>query len=484
MNAVMKAERGGAGKKTNNLNFLINLLDKDFIACYKLKSFNTKEVGDLYIMPFFNENALKTKKEDGMKKLVILVIAVFLALPVLSHAGAVDTKWDMTINGYVASFWQWSDQNDGQNWGPATAAARRTGADENRSDEQGNMAVQIDPRIGFNIKGPDTWGAKTSARLEFDFAGAYANTNGVGRIRHAYMKFDWANDSILFGNGPSPYRNTSVGLPPGVSTSVALPGAFGGPRSTQLMWERRYGKDFVSQFALVHPGQEGYKTTSSPTQYTESNYPNAEALVKYSSDACGKIGNSKLTFALAGVYGRMEIERPMVVINGRDTYSWYQDDGWWAQASFQIPIIPERQNNKAGALLFWMNAAAGQGLPSYGSAPAAVRRSGDDYSKVRAVAYEAALSVWLSNTVWVNGQYNSQDRNFSSRAALNAAETTWKRNQLFNLALFYAPNPAITLTAEIEQAPHELRQSIYHRYKSYKNYGTENAIRVGAYYYF
>ncbi|HEX2965439.1 MAG TPA: hypothetical protein VHO84_06620, partial [Syntrophorhabdaceae bacterium] len=234
-----------------------------------------------------------------MKKLVIVALAVLLAMPALSYAGAVTTRWDMTINGFVASIWQWSDQND-LIWGPGTAAARRTGTNENRADEIGNMAVQIDPRIGFNIKGPDTWGAKTSARMEFDFAGAYSGTNGVSRIRHAYMKFDWANDSVLFGNGPAPYRNTGVGLPPGVGTGVALPGAFGGPRSTQLMWEHRFSKSITTQFALVHPNQEGYKNAPAATQYSESMLPNAEGVFRYSSDACGRIGNSNLTFALAG----------------------------------------------------------------------------------------------------------------------------------------------------------------------------------------
>ena len=36
-----------------------------------------------------------------MKKLVIVAIAVFLAMPVLSHAGPVNNKWDMTIGGFV-----------------------------------------------------------------------------------------------------------------------------------------------------------------------------------------------------------------------------------------------------------------------------------------------------------------------------------------------------------------------------------------------
>jgi hypothetical protein len=54
-NPGVKTKRGDVSKGTNNLNFLINLLDKDFFACYKLKSFNTKEVGDLRYYALFNE---------------------------------------------------------------------------------------------------------------------------------------------------------------------------------------------------------------------------------------------------------------------------------------------------------------------------------------------------------------------------------------------------------------------------------------------
>ncbi len=99
------------GKKINNLNFLIILLDKGFSPCYKLKSFNAKEVGDQHIMSFlFVKTLLKLKKEEGMKKLVIIALAVFLAMPVLSHAAAVNNRWDMTIGGFVQFHGGYADQ--------------------------------------------------------------------------------------------------------------------------------------------------------------------------------------------------------------------------------------------------------------------------------------------------------------------------------------------------------------------------------------
>ena len=106
-----QSEKSDLKMEINNLNFLIIFLDKGFPPCYKLKSFNTKEVGDLHIMSFLMKKFLKQKKEEGMKKLVIVAIAVLLALPVLSHAGAVTTEWDMTIGGHALMSMSWASQD-------------------------------------------------------------------------------------------------------------------------------------------------------------------------------------------------------------------------------------------------------------------------------------------------------------------------------------------------------------------------------------
>jgi len=428
-----------------------------------------------------------------MKKLVIVALAVFLAMPVLSHAGAVNNRWDMTIYGFVGVFGQFSDQDDSM-WGASTTSARRTGMHENRSNEYGNFAVNIDPRISFAIKGPDTWGAKTSALFEFDFAGTTnsrrdVSNNGSARIRHAFMKFDWANDSLTFGNTSSLYRTTGVGMGPNTGTTMALPGAFGGPREVQLTWEHRFTKELSTKFGLVWPGLDNFRGANAPSIYTESNYPNVEGMVKYASDACGRIGNFNLVAALSGIYGRKKIDRgSATTASGRTVYSQKQEDGWYGQASFQIPIIPERQANKAGAVLLWLNAGAGQGLNLYngGLMPESYTRSiyvnTDDYSSPRSVAYEAGLGVWFSNQVWMSAQYNSQDRHVSRYYKDNiASATTWTRNQLYNLGIFYAPNPAVTLCAEYSRLHTNYAKDST---AGYKKWGTTNAIRFGAYYFF
>jgi len=439
-----------------------------------------------------------------MKKLVILSIAVLLALPVLSFAGSATSTWDLTINGYVGVFGQFADQETAM-WGPGTNAARRTGNAENRTDEFGNFSMQIDPRITFLIKGPDTFGAKTSAMIQWDFSGmgTPANVgadNGEAKIRYAFMKFDWANDSILFGNWVQLYRDGAGGQPPpGVGTLVALPGNFGGPRETQLKWTHNFGKNFSTRLGLVYPTLEGWKldgfggntgAANNNSDYTRSNLPDLAGMVRFASDACGRIGPNNLVAGMSGVYGRKAIMRDAGAAT-RYRYSQVQEWGWLAETFFQIPIIPERQNNKAGALLFYANAMAGQGLTPYGAQlfPAAYARTGangtaSDFAAPRGYAYEAGVMVWLHDKVWISPSYNDVRTQLSRLyRTFVATEAQVDRTQNYNVFLGYAPNPAITMGIEYTRlVSHYARGTNVSG--AGRNTGTANAVRFGAYYYF
>jgi hypothetical protein len=421
-----------------------------------------------------------------MKKLIIVAIAVLLALPVLSQAAPVNNKWDMTIVGFVGVFGSFNDTNEPE-WPLSYNAPRRSGTNESKTNEYSNFTMNIDPRIGFLVKGPETWGAKTSAYIEFDFAGINAGENGDARVRQAFMQFAWAKDTLTFGNLLAPYRQFDPGLSYGSNggTIHPLEGAFGGPRSLQLTWDHMWTKTFTSKLALVYPGQDGWKSSNTPTNYTNSNVPNVEGGIKYASDSCGKIGNNMLALSLSGIYGREKIDRGALVVNGRTTYRQNLHDGWYGQAAFSIPIIPERNMNKAGAVFFFTEASAGQGLAlvNGGIMPEPyLRRPYGDYSSPRTVAYQAGLNVWFSNQVWISAIYNSVDKHVSNYYDLTQATAdTWKRNQLYNLALFYMPNPAVLTAIEYSRAHTNFAANST---LGLKKYGTANAIRFGAYYYF
>ena len=71
-------------------------------------------------------------------------------------------------------------------------------------NEQPNMMLlSITTRLGANITGPEFLGAKTSAKIEADFAG-FGTSNTVLRIRQAYAKMDWEKNSVLLGQAWHP----------------------------------------------------------------------------------------------------------------------------------------------------------------------------------------------------------------------------------------------------------------------------------------
>jgi hypothetical protein len=80
-------------------------------------------------------------------------------------------------------------------------------------------------QIGIEGFGPDLWGAHTSARLRFDFAGNVTNTEngallGGVRIRTGTFRMDWKNTSLIAGQDAlffaplSPTSLASIATPP------------------------------------------------------------------------------------------------------------------------------------------------------------------------------------------------------------------------------------------------------------------------------
>lgn len=65
------------------------------------------------------------------------------------------------------------------------------------------MLLSITTRLGANITGPEFLGAKTSAKIEADFAG-FGTSNTVLRIRQAYAKMDWEKNTVLLGQAWHP----------------------------------------------------------------------------------------------------------------------------------------------------------------------------------------------------------------------------------------------------------------------------------------
>lgn len=67
------------------------------------------------------------------------------------------------------------------------------------NDKASFNILSIQSRLGAKISGPDVLGAKTTGLLEGEFFGHIESDINGFRLRHALIKLDWANTSILIG---------------------------------------------------------------------------------------------------------------------------------------------------------------------------------------------------------------------------------------------------------------------------------------------
>ena len=82
--------------------------------------------------------------------------------------------------------------------------------------------LSIQTRLNATISAPDAFGVKTSGYVEGAFFGhTNADINGL-RLRHAYVKFDWENSELLFGQFWNPLFVTSS-FPDVVSFNTGCP---------------------------------------------------------------------------------------------------------------------------------------------------------------------------------------------------------------------------------------------------------------------
>ncbi|HBA54116.1 MAG TPA: hypothetical protein DCZ04_06595, partial [Syntrophorhabdus aromaticivorans] len=178
-----------------------------------------------------------------MKKFIVIALALLLAVPALSFAGSATSKWDVTIGGYVKFDMGYMDQShQGADYVVAARSSYR--GTKNIADEYGNFySAGGETRLNFLIQGPEGWGAKTSAFIEGDFSGRTSGDGyGAFSLRHAFMKMQWANDSLTIGHTWQRW-----GLMPSFANVLLawnMLGAFQkGGRQPQIMWEHKFNKN-------------------------------------------------------------------------------------------------------------------------------------------------------------------------------------------------------------------------------------------------
>jgi hypothetical protein len=167
-------------------------------------------------------------------------------------------------------------------------------------------------QIGLQAFGPEIAGAHTSADVNFDFAGGFANmpngaSTGIVRLRTGTIRLDWKNTSIIAGQDHlffAPLAPTSL-------ATVAVPAlAYSGNLwawTPQVRVEHRMqlteGSKLTLQGGILdsltgdYPGYEGYREA---TAGEKSGQPAYASRVAWSHELFGQ----ELIAGVGGYYGR------------------------------------------------------------------------------------------------------------------------------------------------------------------------------------
>jgi hypothetical protein len=188
--------------------------------------------------------------------------------------------------------------------------------------------------IGLEIFGPNVAGAKTSANVQFDFAGGFPGTGnavnfGVVRLQTASLNFDWEHTSVVAGQDSlffSPLSPTSF-------ASLATPAfAFAGNLwgwTPQIRVEHRFSIDDQQTISV----QAGILDNLDWEYQSDPFYRMPQA---------GELSGQP-AYALRTSWSRPVREHPLTLgvagYYGRQNWSWDRNvDAWAAMADWQVPL--------------------------------------------------------------------------------------------------------------------------------------------------
>src|ERR1700688_2749685 len=189
--------------------------------------------------------------------------------------------------------------------------------------------------IGLEIFGPTVAGAKSSASVQFDFAGGFPSTPngahfGIARMQTANLRLDWKNTSVIAGQDSlflTPLSPTSF-------ASLATPAfAYAGNLwgwTPQIRLEHRF--NLANSQTLTLQGGILDNLDWQP--------PNAEF---YRSAQAGE-QSGQPAYALRTAWSRPVFDHPLSIgaagYFGRQDWSWDRYvDAWAGMADWQIPIL-------------------------------------------------------------------------------------------------------------------------------------------------
>jgi hypothetical protein len=329
-------------------------------------------------------------------------------------------------------------------------------------------ATMRQTEIGLEIFGPTLVGAKSSASVQFDFAGGFPATNngvnfGIVRMQTASLRLDWQHTSVIAGQDSlfiSPLSPTSF-------ASLATPAfAYAGNLwgwTPQLRIEHRF--DLPNQQMLTVQGgildnldwEPPYNPFLRSAQSGEySGQPAYAVRTAWSRP----VFDHPLSFAVAGYYGRQN-------------WSWDRYvDAWAGMSDWQIPIL--RRLTLSGE--FYRGRGVGGLGAGIGRAVLFGGNPSDASTSIRGLDSAGGwsqLKLQLTPRLELNGVF-AEDNAFASDVRgfavdANNFSTILGRNRGALGNLVYRPRSDLLLSAEFRRL---------HSFPVYSNASVTNQINL------
>lgn len=191
--------------------------------------------------------------------------------------------------------------------------------------------------IGLEAFGPELWGARTSANVNFDFGGGFpATTNGVDsglvRLRTAAVRLDWRNTSVVAGQDQlfisplSPTSFASVIVPPlsyagnlwAWTPQLRVEHRFALPGESKILLQGGFLDNLTGEF----PDGQNYSWYRVASSAEQTRQPAYAARVAYSHPVFGQT----FTVGAAGYYSRQNWDFDRIV------------NGWAGMMDLSVPL--------------------------------------------------------------------------------------------------------------------------------------------------
>lgn len=297
---------------------------------------------------------------------------------------------------------------------------------------QGNFTMTAkETRLGMDFAGPEVAGGTMTGKLEMDFFGNINTPTSLSsnhayalRTRHVYMNWDFGDWSLLAGKTWEPYI---IAFPQTLNFSYYNFMGQLGLRKTQLRLTKKIGDGLELVGAILEPmgginGADADGDLEDDGKDTETPVISAKILYK-----TPLFGGRNAIFGLSGVYGREEIDLPLV---SAKTY-----EAWAVTAAMTIPItdfITWRASAYCGSNLdsYWGNIGQGINL--------------DQHTEIDGRGGWTQLQFKASDAVTMNFGYSIDDPEND-----DLSDGARAKNESALVNLYYSFNPSVVLGFEL-----------------------------------